>query len=126
MSDDNAGQCWPEQEAFRTWRAKHIPDVELEHGAVMALMEAVTAERLKMQKERDHLREASVVHKVTVCNDCPMHYLYDGISGYGEMCTHPAHTFASENGIEDLNAVPPDWCPLRKKPVRIGLELEAW
>jgi hypothetical protein len=63
-------------------------------------------------------------YEVEVCYDCPMSAHYDGISGIGEVCTHPDVHHKDDNEIRNLDAPPPEWCPLRKGPLEVKLVLK--
>lgn len=47
--------CWPEQEAVEAWLEKYF--LKVEHNAKHELKEAVTAYRLKIQKELEKLKK---------------------------------------------------------------------
>lgn len=53
---ETAGLCWPEQEAFRQWKAEHFPDLEMSNAQVVALLNGVTAHRLEVQAELSTVR----------------------------------------------------------------------
>jgi len=64
--------------------------------------------------------ESATRAEVTGCADCPMRY--DGEAGVE--CSHPDAPEGVDNYITydvNINAITPDWCPLRKAPLLVAL-----
>ncbi len=58
---------------------------------------------------------------VTGCEDCPLAHLRRRWRETYRECGHPA-VVDDERDVYDMTT-PPDWCPLRKEPLTIALEV---
>jgi hypothetical protein len=51
--------------------------------------------------------------EIESCQSCPMSTQLSRYEGYASICTH----WGSPEGNRVTTYAPPDWCPLRKKPL---------
>jgi hypothetical protein len=83
----------------------------------------LTALREENERLRELVKESFQVEPATTCGDC-MGY------EYGKDLPDYSGFYPGKCNIEDVSdelpydAVPPDWCPLRKNPVLIVLKTE--